>query len=158
MAAITRGSPKPRLTLPSCDEKSRYALPSASQSVQPCAATISGAWTSDCVAHGWSTYRRSRSRISAADSGLRRECHDSLRWLSDHRSPQRRGGTWTSTRREPIDLGLAALLGPAVEPDRLADDLAAQDEILRLVARLWEAPIDPLAPVPPFTPDWDEAR
>ena len=60
--------------------------------------------------------------------------------------------------RERVDLGLAALLGPAVEPDRLADDLAAQDEILRLVALLWEAPIDPLAPVPPFTPDWDDAR
>ena len=60
--------------------------------------------------------------------------------------------------REMVDPGLAALLGPAVDPDRLADDLAAQDEILRLVARLWDAPIDPLAPVPPFTPDWDEAR
>jgi hypothetical protein len=60
--------------------------------------------------------------------------------------------------REMVDPRLAALLGPAVEPDRLADDLAAQDEILRLVARLWEAPIDPVAPVPPFTPDWDEAR
>ena len=60
--------------------------------------------------------------------------------------------------REPIDPALAALLGPAIEPDRLADDLAAQDEILALVARLWDAPIDPLAPVPPVTPEWDEPR
>jgi hypothetical protein len=55
-----------------------------------------------------------------------------------------------------IDPALAALLGPAFEPDRLADDLAAQDEILALVARLWDAPVDPMAPVPPFTSDWDE--
>jgi hypothetical protein len=60
--------------------------------------------------------------------------------------------------REPIDPRLAALLGPAIDPERLAEDLAEQHEILALVARLWEAPVDPMAPVPPFTPDWDEGR
>ena len=61
-------------------------------------------------------------------------------------------------RANPIERRLAALLGPAVEPNRLADDLAAQEEILALVARLWDAPIELLAPVPPFTPEWDETR
>jgi hypothetical protein len=72
--------------------------------------------------------------------------------------PERPSERPSERSREQIDPALAALLGPGVEPDLLADDLAAQDEILALVAKLWDAPVDPLAPVPPFTPDWDEVR
>lgn len=63
-----------------------------------------------------------------------------------------------TTAGAATSVALLRLLGPALDPTRLEDDLQANAEILGLVERLWEAPIDPLEPVPPFTPAWDDGR
>ena len=66
-------------------------------------------------------------------------------WLD---SSELAAAAWQLGVAHPPGHGLAALLGPAVEPDRLADDLAAQDEILpappsRGAASTYPSPRDP---------------
>ena len=74
---------------------------------------------------------------------------------SPARQGERQEPEGAAAAARPLD-GLLRLLGPAIDPAHLEADLRTNAEILSLLERLWDAPIDPLQPVPPFTPAWDD--
>ena len=48
------------------------------------------------------------------------------------------------------------LSGLTVDLARVRSDVLAYDWLVALLAQLWDAPVDPLEPVPPFSPGWEE--